>query len=118
VLIVLLAAGDVAVHMVWWISLAAGAAMVAATLALMALLLGAVKRVEGHAARMRVVVGETAEDMSRVAQLSSMNQTLSRLGDAGGGVAMATSRIMMHAATCPSCPACALGGQQDEATTG
>ena len=95
-----------AITAVWVLSLAAGAGVLLVTAILLTAILRVVRRIEADVGRLGGVVTRISTATSKVGLLDPIIATTAELEDSGGSIAMATSRIMMHAAVCPGCPAC------------
>lgn len=103
----MLLASNGAVMTVWAVSIAAGLAVVLLTAFLLALLLRTTRQIDRRTLAIRAAIGRIGAAGMKLALLGRVNETCTELVDAGSGIAMATSRIMMHAAVCPGCPRCA-----------
>lgn len=95
-----------AIQTVWWLSLGVGLGAVIMTGALLTLILRSAQRIETGVRSIGTLVPQLTGNTAHVSVLAPLNETAAALLDAGGNIVVVTSRIMMHAAVCPNCPAC------------
>ena len=105
---------DAAVTQVWIWSLVVYFVVVAVVAVLLTMILNTTKRIHAGAAAIWVGGQKVANNTIQIPLLARTNHLVSRILDSAARTAAAVAAVEQHAATCPHCPACVIGGPQGE----
>lgn len=101
---------DQALYTVWGVSLGIAIVVLLVVAVLLTFIVQSSTRILGGVSAIWTVGQRIAGNTIQIDLLRRTNQTAAGILDAAGGIALASSRIEQHAESCPSCPACAMGG--------
>ena len=105
---------EAAVTQVWIWSLVVYFVVVAVVAVLLTMILKTTKRITTGAGAIWVAGQKVANNTIQIPLLARTNHFVSRILDSAGRTAAAVAGIERHAATCPHCPTCVIGGPRGE----
>jgi hypothetical protein len=97
------------IQRMWTLTLVLFGVVLVVVAVLLALILGAARRVLARVAAIWTVGQQVASNTIHVALLDTTVHVAGEILESAKGVIHATSAIKGHAARCPGCPACVLG---------
>ena len=97
------------IQRVWTATLVVYAAVLVVVAVLLALILGAARRVLAGVAAIWTVGQQVANNTIHIALLDTTAHLVGEILDSARGVVRATAALKAHAERCPGCPACVLG---------
>lgn len=101
---------DAAIQQVWMVSLVVYFVVVAVVAVLLTMILFTVRRIHTGAAAIWATGQKVANNTIHIPLLVRTNHFVSEILSSAGRTAGAVEGIAAHAATCPGCPHCVLGG--------
>lgn len=99
-----------AAQFVWWLSLALGVVVSAVVALLLWAIHAGARTIEGHAARIWDVGQRVAGNTVHIPALYRTNEVAGRILSTAARIDAGAAAIESHAARCPGCPQCMLGG--------
>jgi hypothetical protein len=103
---------EAAVTQVWIWSLVVYFIVVAVVALLLTMILNATKRIHAGAGAIWVAGQKVANNTIQIPLLARTNHVASRILESAQRTAGAVSAVEQHAASCPHCPTCVIGGPQ------
>jgi hypothetical protein len=104
--------GAETIQRMWTITLVVYGAVLVAVAVLLALILGAARRVLATVSAIWTAGQQVASNTIHVALLDTTVHVAGEILESARGVARATAGLKAHAEGCPGCPACVLGPER------
>jgi hypothetical protein len=101
-----------AVQQVWIASLAVFVVVLVVVAILLTMILSAAKQIRGGVSAIWNAGQKVANNTVHLALLDRTNHLGGQILASAGGIAAATDAIAIHAASCPGCPHCVIGGRR------
>ena len=98
------------IQQVWILSLVIFTVVLVVVAVLLTLILVTAKKIHGGVSAIWTAGQKVANNTVQLALLHRTNHLAGQILASAGNVATATGAIATHAAGCPGCPACVLGG--------
>lgn len=102
---------DAAVFAVWAWSLAVYFVVVGVVAVLLTMILSTTRRIRAGAGAIWVAGQKVANNTIHIPLLARTNHLASSILESAGRTAAAVAAVERHAAACPQCPACVIGGK-------
>ena len=102
-----------AVTQVWIWSLAIYFIVVAVVAVLLTLILNTTKQIKGGAGAIWVAGQKVANNTIQIPLLARTNHFVTKILDSAVRTAGAVAAVEQHAASCPHCPTCVIGGPRE-----
>lgn len=100
------------IQLVWVLSLVTFTVVLVVVAVLLTLILVTAKRIHGGVSAIWISGQKVATNTVQLALLHRTNHLAGQILASAGKVAAATGAIATHAAGCPGCPACVIGGRR------